>query len=441
MQTGGPGLPGGSSGRLSPGNKTTCVSSFLSGKPLLISGPLSAAKRRKFSLTSPLLRSSGAFAAAGIGFVVATLIFGRQLSQDAFGEAVLIIAICFSAVQAAPAGINALVVRYDLAMGWPVARVIVASGIVFAAAACLTGSLIYKLDHTALLVIAVTVSLGTLATGAVSSLQRMQQFGRATLVSQSGNAGLMLAALIMLGGAGLTPWFPATLTAAAFAISGLMAWYLILASPPPGRPLEARRWVRGVNFGGLAVTGELMAQGERLLIPLLLTYNDLAHFAVVATIALAPFRVLEMGALGTMAPRLRKTEGWANRRKLLLIDLVVLAVLTTLAGLAIQIIGPWICRLFAPSLEFPTALLTAVMVSGYGRVVVAFTQGIASAFGTAEEITRMHALGWVSVGISVLMGALLSSEGLAGLIYGVAIGWFFKAAAIFALTSAHLHND
>ena len=381
------------------------------------------------------------FALAGVGFVLATLIYGRQLEEELFGEAVLVIALCLSSVQAAPAAINALVIRYDLTTGLPVLRATAALGVVFAAVACLAAHLIYGMSPMILLVIAVTIVLGAMAQGAVSGLQRMQDFSRSTLVSQSANAGLLLAAFAMLGGVGLTSWFPAALAAGALAVTGVLAWRRVLSAPQTGAPLEARLWKRGVNFGGLAVTAELMAQIERFLIPILLTYHELAHFAVVAAIALTPFRVLEMGAISTLAPRLRSAKGWAKRRQLLVFDLVLLAGLTTFAGLVILMIGPWICSFFLPALEFPTPVLIAVMVSGYGRVLAALAKGIASAFGTASELTRVHCIGWMGVAASVAGGFLFSDDGLTGVIYGIAIGWFFKAAAILALSVNHLRRD
>jgi hypothetical protein len=377
------------------------------------------------------------FGLAGIAFVIATLVYGRELSHAEFGRAVLVIAICLSAIQAAPVGVSALVVRRDLAVQARVIAVAAALGAIYGCAAVLLAVFVYGLDGPLLAVIGGTVLIGSTALASTAGLQRQHRFRRASLVSQSANFGLLAVAMLMVFGIGRSASAPAIGAATALVLTGTLAWRSVLRKPPVGQALGWGMWSQGLNFGSLALSAEVFAQIDRFLIPVLLGYDQLAVYAVVAAVALAPFRMLEMGALTTLGPRLRTVNG-TQRLKMLLADLLLLAVLAALAGVFLLLIGHYICEWVMPDQVFTRDLIIAVVVSGFARVLVALSQGTVVAWASQGDLHWLQGLSWLSLGFSALAAWYLSRYGLAGVIYGVASGWMLKAGLTLIVTLKYL---
>jgi hypothetical protein len=396
--------------------------------------------RRLYSLASlPLLQSAAMFAITGMGFVIATLAYGFFLDTDEFGHCVLMLALCLSAVQAAPAGLNALVVRYNLRSDGSALVVGMAMAGLLALISASVAYFIYDFSVRDIAVLAFAVVAGGTAVAAKSALQRRQHFKRATLLWQSANAGLLLAVVLMALGWGRNHWMPVLMAGLVMLLTGTLAWSSVLRAPTDGKRLSWKYWSQGVSFAGLGMSTEIFWQLDRLLLPPLLSYDDLALFALLAAIALTPFRMLEMSALSTLAPRLRQAAP-DDRLRLLLIDVVLLAVLCAAAGVVLVLVGPWIYGVLTSGPAAEVSVVVAIIVSGFLRVLVALAQGVAVAFGTSHELGKVHVVSWLSVGVAVAGAAILENQGLEGVVYGVACGWTFKALATFGLTLRHLRS-
>ena len=66
---------------------------------------------------------------------------------------------------------------------------------------------------------------------------------------------------------------------------------------------------RSLALAGLAASGLLLVQLERLVLPHLLPLSDLALYGVLGAIAGSLFRVLQMGVGFSLLPRLRAASG------------------------------------------------------------------------------------------------------------------------------------
>jgi Na+-driven multidrug efflux pump len=78
------------------------------------------------------------------------------------------------------------------------------------------------------------------------------------------------------------------------------------------------------------------------------------------------------------------------------------------------------------------------VVSGVAKVANAFTRSAASALGTTRELSFINLTGWLSVGIAIAGGVVGARWGLAGVIYGVALGWISRSIATFYVAARHL---
>jgi Na+-driven multidrug efflux pump len=78
-------------------------------------------------------------------------------------------------------------------------------------------------------------------------------------------------------------------------------------------------------------------------------------------------------------------------------------------------------------------------LSGLAKLMSAFTKGTVTAVADPREVHILTLLSWVSVGIATL-AALAGGHwlGLAGVIYGVGLGWAIRAGAGYHLTMRHL---
>jgi Na+-driven multidrug efflux pump len=83
-------------------------------------------------------------------------------------------------------------------------------------------------------------------------------------------------------------------------------------------------------------------------------------------------------------------------------------------------------------------LVLAAIVSGIGKIANSFSKAIVAAVADPPELSRVNVVGWASVGVSLAAAYVGAHWGLAGVIYGVALGWYLRAAISWALVLRHL---
>ena len=106
----------------------------------------------------------------------------------------------------------------------------------------------------------------------------------------------------------------------------------------------------------------------------------------------------------------------------------------------VWVVTPLIERyLLAGRYHLSASLVIATIVSGLAKLLSAFTKGTVTAVADPREVHLLTLLSWVSVGLAIL-AALAGGHwfGLAGVIYGVGLGWVIRAGAAYHLTMRHL---
>jgi hypothetical protein len=174
-----------------------------------------------------------------------------------------------------------------------------------------------------------------------------------------------------------------------------------------------------------------LVQLERLLIPNLLSLESLATYGVVAAIALAPFRPLELAAGFTLLPRLRATSNLETRRRLVRKEAVFVGVLCVGGSLAIAVVTqPVIAWLYGTRFDIPETLVLAVIASGVIRVTAAVIRAATIAFCSSRQMWVLAWLTWVGVGLSVVGAVYGAHWGVTGIIYGISIGTAMRTLAM-----------
>ena len=116
-----------------------------------------------------------------------------------------------------------------------------------------------------------------------------------------------------------------------------------------------------------------------------------------------------------------------------------MGVVVLLGSAAIWIVTPLIERWFlAGKYHLAGSLVLATLVSGIAKVANAFARAAAAALASTRELALVNLVGWASVAIAVLAATIGARWGLAGVIYGVAVGWVMRSAAATWVAARHL---
>jgi O-antigen/teichoic acid export membrane protein len=389
---------------------------------------------------SPTLRSMVVYGASGLGFAGANLILARALPTEQYALFTLVIALGNLGYSLAPAGLDGVVNRRHLEAGPALLaqtlRPAIAVGLLFAG----IGLLAYGMPLVLAAMLFVSAALGGVAMVAGAKFQSEQRFGMSLALYQSPNLVLLLAAAVTLALHGRGAWQPVLISTAGFAAAAVYGWRVLLRE----RHHKTHRgsafsWREALAFAGLNASGLLLIQLERLVIPHVLPLSDLAVYGVLGAIAGSLFRVLQMGVGYSLLPRLRAAVTIDARRRLIEHEARLVTGVIILGSAVIWFLTPLVERWFLAGRYHLTAgLILASIVSGIGKIANSFSKAVVTALAEPRELSLVNALGWASVAISVAAAYVGAHWGLAGVIYGVGLGWYIRAAFASVLVLRHL---
>lgn len=389
-------------------------------------------------LKSDSLRVTVWIGAGGVGLTGANLLLAGVLDPDAFGRLTLFQALLSVAVKVGAFGFDALAVRNEIPQNWSaitqvgVVALLIAGvvsvvalggfGLSFEAAGCLFGGIV----------------AGAIATLSASYKQGQMQLDQAQAILQLPfvffllvAGGLALATEIqwVIAGACLAGGYVA---AAAFGLTNIS-----LSSTEDREEggsteflMGAKRWRRAGTFLAIGLSGFVLLQIERLAIPRLLSYADLAVFGVAWTVVGSPFKLLQSGIGFALFPKLRSEESQGQVRGLLARELK-LAGLLGVGGGAILVAfgGPVIDLLYGGKYAVSLLLLLVVVLAGIVRLLFGVAAAAVSGLGEAKELRIFNWSGWLALGVAAVAIVALSSFGLVGIVLGATLGWCIRIGA------------
>ncbi len=389
---------------------------------------------------SPTLQSAAVMGGGGAGFAAANLILARQLPESEYALLTLFLALVNLGYALAPAGIDTFVVRRPVEFGprflQKVLAVTVPVGLIFAA----VGRFGYDLSALVALLLALAIAAGGAMAVAAARLQGELRFGLSLAIAQSPNLFLILAALLVVLAGGRQASLAVGVSAAGFVIAAWYGWSILLRErhAKSDRTCEIA-WGEALAFAGVNASGLLLVQLDRLIIPHVRPLEDLATFGVLAAIAGSLYRVLQQGVGYSLLPRLRAASGVLERRRLLAHEARMVGAIALLGAAFIWVITPPVERYFlAGKYHLAPSLIAAAIVAGITKILNAFSKASVSALASPRELALINYLGWASVALAIAAGLVGGAWGLAGVIYGVALGWLLRAAAAFYVTARHL---
>ena len=389
---------------------------------------------------SPALRTAGIYGAAGVGFAAANLLLARVLPTQEYALVTLVLALVNVGYALSPLGLDGIVNRRSLEAGPRLLRKTLFATSLTGVGFAVVGAVAYDTSAVLTAVIFISTVVGGATMVAAAQFQSERRFGPSLALAQSPNLILLLAAVATLAAGVRDARLPLLLMAAGWFPLAIWGWRTLFNERHAKRSLDAEiPWGEALTFAGMAVTGLLMIQLERLVLPHVLPARDLATFGVLGAIAGSLFRVLQMGVGYTLVPRLREAGSVELRRKLVAREARLVGVVVLAGSVAIWVLTPWVEQLLlGDKYHLSGALILAAMVSGIAKVVNSFTRAAAVALATARELWVANVLGWLAVVVAVAAGVVGARWGLAGVIYGVTVGWVLRSVPTFWYAARHL---
>jgi O-antigen/teichoic acid export membrane protein len=389
---------------------------------------------------SPTLRSVFVYGASGLGFAGANLILARLLPTAEYAVFTLVIALANLGYSLAPIGVDGVVNRRHLEAGPRLLHRTVGASLLVALVFVVIAEVGYHLTVPLLLVLFVSIVAGGATLVAGAQYQSEQRYAISLALTQSPNLTLLIAAIAVILSGDRKAWLPLVISALGFLIAAVYGWSMLF-SERASKPARETwfSWGEAVSFAGLNAAGLMLIQLDRLIIPQVLPVQDLATYGVLAAIAGSLFRVLQMGVGYTLVPRLRVAGSVPERRHLVAHEAKLVATMVVAGSVLIWLVTPLIERSFLQGkYDLTGSLLLAALVSGVAKIMNAFTKSTVTALATPAELSAVNLLGWGSVVVAIAAGVFGARWGLAGVIYGVGLGWLVRALTALYVTLRHL---
>lgn len=389
---------------------------------------------------SPTLRSVAVYGASGLGFAGANLILARFLPTTEYAVFTLVIALANLGYSLAPAGVDGIVNRRHLDAGPRLLRRTLSASLLVGVTFVIIAEVGYHMTMPLLLILFISTVAGGAMAVAGAQFQSERRYGISLALTQSPNLALLVAAVAVILSNDREAWLALLISALGFVLAAVFGWSLLFrerASKPARETWFP--WGEALSFAGLNAAGLFLIQLDRLIIPHVLPVEDLATYGVLAAIAGSLFRVLQMGVGYTLVPRLRVAGSVPERRHLIAHEAKLVAAMVLVGSAVIWFLTPMVERwLLQGKYHLGGSLLLAALVSGVAKIMDAFTKSTVTALATPAELSMVNWLGWASVALAIVAGVFGARWGLAGVIYGVGLGWLVRALTAFYVILRHL---
>lgn len=378
------------------------------------------------------------YAASGGAYALANLLLARRLPEREYAVFTLVLTMMTLAPALAAAGLDSVAVRGGLRFVPRVGRRVWAAAAVVAAVLTLATAT-YGVAFAGLGLIMVAGTAGGSAAVAAAEFQRRHRFALSLMLLHTPNYTLLgAAALATLAGRG-GAWFTLAAMAGGYVGAAACAWWLVLRPSPEASGGTAVPWPEAFTLASTNASGTIMTQLDRLIIPYLLPLGNLATYGALSSVAGSLFRVVQRGVGYALLPRLRASPSVGERRRLVVSEAKLVGAVALVGSLAIWVALPavehWV---LAGRYHFSGPLVVATLLAGCAKLLQAFTRAAVTALADARGLGLMNLYGWISLALSVV-GAIVGARwGLAGVVYGVGVGWVFRTLSALAIMYRHL---
>jgi O-antigen/teichoic acid export membrane protein len=410
---------------------------------LVLKSPIATVARW---LREPSVQVAALFASAGIGFAGANLLLARALTPSQYGLVALWLTLYNLGGALAPWGADGVVNRRPVPPDRRFVRRTIVSSTVTAAVTATVSGILYPFETSHLLILGVGIIICGMATMAAAQFQARQNFFAAMVIWQGSNIVLLLAAVGSLAWPGTGVLLPMEIFTAGAMVIAAFGWRRLRSMVRPVDDAvgkhpseEAYSWREALSYYLAASATAFLPQIERLVIPEVLSLEDLALYGVLAALALSPFRMLSSGVGYTLFPRMGKASCRRERRELLRMEIRTMSIAVALAVVGVWYLAPWVTDVFlGDKYELTSALLVAGLIAGCSRVLGALARALVSALGSNADLAVYGAASWVALVAAGAGAAFGARWGVPGVIYGATAGLSVRWLLAFGLSARYL---
>lgn len=375
-------------------------------------------------IRSKSVGASLGFAFAGAAFTFGNLLLARELPPAEFGHLALVVAIYNVSIWLAPLGIDQVLLRRRLEPRHRLFLRVFVSCCAVATVVVLATLAIYTPPARSAALLGVAITGGGMAMAGASGLRRHDWTVLPLAATNAASWALLIAGLLGLIAALPSATAPLILLALSGAIAAALTWgAFIRHCRRPGEQDDVVPPGEALSLMIAAAAGALLVQAERFVIPYVLDYQNLATFAVIASVAIFPFRLLRSGSGFALTPRLRSAPDRSVRFALLAQEGKALALTLLIAATLVIALAPYVASVFTDGrYQLDRLLVVAACFNGGAKLLEGLPQSAVVACGTAAEIRQLGWMSWLTIA-ATLIGALLGAYwDLTGLIFGSAAG-------------------
>jgi O-antigen/teichoic acid export membrane protein len=387
--------------------------------------------------------SATLLALGGLGMAVGNVVLARILPSAEYANVALLLALTQLGITLGPLGWPTLINRHGLtASAGLLARTLISSvsfGLLIAASA----RAFYNLGIVLAMLLVLTVTLAAANRVAAALFQSRQAFGTSLLITQIHNWVLLASVPILLTPANPTASTVAGVAAFGYLITNLIAWRIAWVYHGPSlRPETSRQlFTEGLSIVGSQVALSVMFQLDRLVIPRVLSLEDLATYSVVAAVAGSAFRMLQTGTGFALLPRLRACNDPCAARRLIRSEASVVLLISVIAATGVIVLMPLLAEhLLAGRYEIRVSLVVAITAVGFIRVWDGFAATAVTALGSSRELMYLSLIGWGAVLCGLASAWFARNLGLVAVVYGLGAGWLLHSIAASMISVLAMHR-
>lgn len=384
------------------------------------------------------LRAAVVYGIGGAGFSLGTLLLARYLSPADFGLLALLIAMVQVGIGVGPAGVDLLVNRHHPPIEAGLAlRVLVTSFATSVLVTTLAGT-VYGIASNLLPTLFLLITAAGVSRVGSAHFQSARRFGASLFLFQVHNFILLLSVPLALAFDAMEVAFILGIIAGGHVATAVLGWSMARQKlqPEGSRLTQSALWREGLSGVGISIAMLLLAQTERYVIPLLLSFEDMALFSVLAAVVIAPFRMMQGAVAFTLLPRLRTARDGAAAIRIVRNESLLLVCVGIAASAVVILLGRWVVSFFAgDTYKITLGLMSVAIVVGWIRLAQSVSVATVNARGTARSLRLLNRFSWLSLGVALLAAWFLSRFGLVGIIVGVGLGWLTQTIAATLIAS------
>lgn len=398
-----------------------------------VAGPAAAMPRRRLAdrlpgivklfLFSKGLQSTAVFACGGAAFALGNLFLARALLPEDYGRFSLFFALFVVGSHFAPFGYDQLLLRREIDPGAEILRRILTPALITAVITGAVAVAVYGMAYSGAAVLGLVVFAGAyLWAGACAMRRNSRLFAGIALDTTPDWLVFSVGTLALL--VAMEWGHAAVIFAIALVAATLVGWRLLMRDhrvPPERR--QTALWQEALPLLGISVAGAVLVQTERLIIPKVLSLEELALFGVLASTAIAPFRMLSAGLGYSLTHDLRGAPDRAARWRVLKREMLLAGSALLAATMVVCTLAPFVIRLIAGEhyvVDLP--LLLAACVNGAAKISHGLSRAILIAVGTPAQLRLLTLFVWGGIGLGAIGAVIGGQHSLFALLLGAAIG-------------------